>query len=140
MLRQLVYISSATSPFSDAELERLLGAARSNNARNGISGVLLYDDQSFLQILEGVRDDVDRVLTRIGRDRRHAGLTVVQDEAIAERDFSGWDMAYRYVPANDTAVAISPRRLDRTFIRKLASQVSQPAAQVFVDQFGRAMR
>ncbi len=140
MLRQLVYISSATSPFSDVELDRLLAAARTNNARAGITGVLLYDDQSFLHILEGTRDDVERTLARIARDRRHAGLTVVQDAVVAERDFSAWDMAYRYVARDDSRMAIAPRLLDRTFIRTLAAQVTQPAAQVFVDQFGQAMR
>jgi len=140
MLRQLVYISSATRPFEDRELDQLLVAARANNARSGITGVLLYDDQSFLQILEGTRDDVERTLARITRDPRHTSLTVVQDEAVAERDFSAWDMAYRYVRGEDTHVAISPRRLDRAFIRTLAAKVTRPVAQVFVGQFGQAVQ
>lgn len=140
MLRQLVYISSATRPFNETELERLLVAARANNARNGITGILLYNDQSFLQILEGTRDDVERTIARIMRDPRHASVTVVQDEAIAERDFSAWDMAYRYVSGDAGHIEITSRRLDRTFIRTLAAQISQPVAQVFVGQFGQAMR
>jgi len=140
MLRQLVYISSATRPFNEVELERLLVAVRAKNAQNGITGILLYNDQSFLQILEGTRDDVERTLARILRDPRHAGVTVVQDEVVVERDFSAWDMAYHYVRSDDAHVEISPRRLDRALIRTLAGQVSQPAAQVFVGQFGQAMR
>jgi hypothetical protein len=140
MLRQLVYISSATRPFSEQELQGLLQVARANNARNGITGILLYDDLSFLQILEGTRDDVERTLARVMRDPRHVGLTVVQDEAVAERDFNAWDMAYRHVPRDDGDLAITPRKLDRALVRALAGQVSQPAAQVFVDQFGHGLR
>jgi hypothetical protein len=42
MLRQVVYISSATQQFSPEVLEELLARARANNERSGITGMLLY--------------------------------------------------------------------------------------------------
>jgi hypothetical protein len=140
MLRQVVYISSATQQFSPEALEELLARARANNERSGITGILLYHDLSFLQIIEGTRDDVDRLMARIRRDPRHASLRIVQDESISERDFKSWAMACRLASADEARVmAYPPMKLDRGFISSLVSQLSSPVAQAFVSQVARAV-
>lgn len=136
MLHQLVYISSATKTFEQHELERLLATARRRNEQNGVTGVLLHDDFSFLQVLEGAPEVLARTLARIRRDPRHTGLIVVQDVAVAERDFGAWDMASCHVQRNDLRQVAAARKLDQGFIRDLAAQISQPVAQIFVTQFG----
>ena len=140
MLRQVVYISSATQHFSTEALEELLVRARANNERNGITGILLYHDLSFLQIVEGTRDEVDRLMTRIRRDPSHTSLRIVQDERISERDFKSWAMACRVANAEEARViAHPPMKLDRGFISSLVPQLSSPVAQVFVGQVARAV-
>ena len=137
MLHQLVYISSATKAFEEPELERLLVKGRRRNEQDGVTGVLLHDDCfSFLQVLEGASETLARTLARIRRDTRHAGLSVVQDVEVAERDFGSCDMALRHVSRKDLSRMAATRKLDQVFIRRLAAQISQPAAQVFVTQFG----
>ncbi len=140
MLRQVVYISSATQHFGTEALEELLARARANNERCGITGILLYHDLSFLQIIEGTRDDVDRLMTRIKRDPSHTAVRIVQDESISERDFRSWAMACRVASADEARViANPPLRLDRGFISSLVPQRSSPVAQVFVGQVARAV-
>ena len=136
MLHQLVYISSATKRFEPAELERLLGKARRRNDQDGLTGVLLHDDFSFLQVLEGASETIARTLARIQRDPRHTGLTVVQNQAVEQRDFGAWDMAWREVQRDDLRHVAALRKLDKGFLRDLAVQLSQPVAQIFVTQFG----
>jgi len=58
MLYSLVYVSSAVTFFSSAELVTLLEKSRANNTRLGISGLLLYKDGNTMQLLEGERDIV----------------------------------------------------------------------------------
>lgn len=140
MLRQVVYISSATRHFSPEAIEDLLARARANNERTGITGILIYHDLSFLQIVEGTRDDVDRLMARIKRDPSHTSLRIVQDESISERDFKSWAMACRVASAEEARViAHPPLKLDRGFISSLVPQLSSPVAQVFVGQVARAV-
>jgi len=68
----LVYVSSAVEPFSKTELVELLHVARANNERLGITGMLLYRDGNFMQVLEGEEPVVRDLYARIERDPRQA--------------------------------------------------------------------
>ena len=52
-MHQVVYASAAVEAFSEVQLVQLLARARTNNERLGVTGLLLYDEGSFLQVLEG---------------------------------------------------------------------------------------
>lgn len=67
-------------------------SATRNNAAAGITGLLLFNGQNFLQLLEGERDAVDALLDRVETDPRHSGVVVVTDIEVAERSFPGWSM------------------------------------------------
>ncbi len=54
-LIELSYLSEAVSDMSFLGLMRLLESARAFNQKNGITGILLYDNQQFGQIIEGER-------------------------------------------------------------------------------------
>ena len=77
-LFQLLYVSSAVSPFSTAELVTLLEKSRKRNDQTGISGMLLYYEANFMQLLEGLEEQIRLTHARIIRDRRHDGcLTLI---------------------------------------------------------------
>jgi hypothetical protein len=86
---QLVYTSTARSPLSDTELKDILRVARANNAREGITSVLLHHRGAFLQVLEGEEDVVEAKFARIGRDQRHRDLVVRSRCLVARREFEG---------------------------------------------------
>ena len=67
-------------------------SATRNNAAAGITGLLLFNGQNFLQLLEGEQDAVDSLLDRVESDPRHSGVVVVTDLEIAERSFPDWSM------------------------------------------------
>ena len=60
-LLSVVYSSTAVVPFSDHDLFELLEHSRENNARDGLTGMLLYRDERFLQVLEGPEEAVRRL-------------------------------------------------------------------------------
>lgn len=140
MLVQVVYISSATKVFEAGELDRLLEGARRRNERSGVTGVLLYDDYSFLQVLEGTPDAVQRTVERIKRDPRHAGMTVVQDQPIAERDFCDWSMAFDRRDISELDRMRGARKLEPGLLRSIAASLSQPVSRTFVQRFGERGR
>lgn len=90
----LVYLSTAVKVPTTGQLTHLLARARQRNALEGVTGVLLYAEGSFVQYLEGPTLSVNRVYQRILKDPLHQGIFEVFRESIAEREFFEWDMAF----------------------------------------------
>lgn len=93
-VHQLVYISAAEAPLSDAELADILKKARTNNARVGVSGVLVYDAGSFFQVLEGPEGTVAAVFRKIEADPRHHRVVVLARQAVSRPCFAEWTMGF----------------------------------------------
>ena len=90
----LVYVSSAVKLFSSAELQQLLRGARENNSSRDITGMLLYKDGNFMQVLEGLRDPVLALHDRISRDPRHKDLVTMLQGSLETRQFADWSMGF----------------------------------------------
>lgn len=93
-LLEVIYASAATVPFSKQQLAQLLIKARANNERLGVSGLLLFVEGSFLQVLEGPAATVDALYEKISRDERHAETLVLKRSPIEERSFADWRMGF----------------------------------------------
>ena len=93
-LEQLIYTSTAAKDFGELELSRLLLQARRNNARNDLTGMLLYRERSFLQVLEGETGMLDAVFAHIARDDRHTRVSVLLRQQVQARQFGGWAMGF----------------------------------------------
>ncbi|MBA3936422.1 MAG: BLUF domain-containing protein [Planctomycetes bacterium] len=91
----IIYVSSATIPFSNQDLLELLERARAANAALGITGMLLYKGGNFMQCLEGGHEAVTTLYERITTDRRHRGCLTLLKGDRAERQFPTWTMAFR---------------------------------------------
>src|SRR5665647_1617456 len=91
----LIYASSASKPFSQLELDDLLTKARQNNIRLGITGMLIYRDGNFIQLLEGEKDVVKKLYEIIRKDTRLNDSTIINETEVAERQFSDWTMHLR---------------------------------------------
>lgn len=98
-LYHLVYVSIADHPFRPEELIRLLERSRENNLRDEITGMLLYKDGKFMQLLEGPERAVCATYARIAKDRRHREITVLLEGRRPERDFEEWSMGFHALDA-----------------------------------------
>ena len=76
---------------------------RINNAKCDVTGMLLYQSQSFFQVLEGDRSTVDALFGKIASDPRHTRVTRVILEPIPERAFANWTMGYPRVTEKELA-------------------------------------
>lgn len=92
MLYHIAYVSSARRSPSTREIEEILEVSRRNNARDGITGLLLTRHEQFFQILEGEKAAVEACYARIARDRRHTELALIWEDEIAGRAFPDWEM------------------------------------------------
>lgn len=92
MLVRLLYASRAAAPLTDSVVDTILEQSRHNNPQQGITGILCYSGEQFIQVLEGGRDEVCELFNTIVRDPRHAQVRILSYEEIAERGFGGWTM------------------------------------------------
>lgn len=95
MLYELVYSStpSQIDP-NDAELDAILTQARSNNALSGITGMLVYHRNQYLQLIEGEESTVRHLFKAITMDMRHSSPHLYWEGPIPRRTFAGWHMDF----------------------------------------------
>jgi hypothetical protein len=94
-LFRMAYVSTASKSFDSAELREMLKESNRRNKEAGITGILLYKDGQFMQVLEGPGQAVAETFSRISKDPRHHGIMVLLKGAVQERRFPDWSMAFR---------------------------------------------
>ncbi len=97
-LARLIYrsrsILAQKSSDPESALEIILQHARHNNERAGLTGVLLFDGEIFVQALEGTLCNIERVYEAIACDQRHEGLELIDLSIVERRDYPDWTMAF----------------------------------------------
>lgn len=94
-MHALIYVSSAVRPLSRDELVVLLVTCRENNARMGITGMLLYKEGNFMQVLEGEEPAVRALYEKIRTDPRHTGEILLWQGPLEGRQFGEWSMGFQ---------------------------------------------
>jgi hypothetical protein len=134
---QTVYLSFATRAFKanvDANIQEIIREAEAHNSQQDITGQLIYHAGVFVQLLEGKKERVQRLLGSIACDRaRHENLTVLFHQEMQERVFNDWSMAYKklddqslslvnsivpwqqIIRASDSGQVISPEKIFLVF-------------------------
>ncbi|MEO5691579.1 MAG: BLUF domain-containing protein [Usitatibacter sp.] len=92
MLIRCLYASRAAKPLSADVLDSILEQSRRNNPTLGITGMLCFTNDVFVQVIEGGRDEVCEVFNAIVRDDRHLQVRLLSYEEISERRFGNWTM------------------------------------------------
>jgi hypothetical protein len=132
-MHQLVYVSSAVRPFTDAQLVELLEACRRNNIAGNVTGLLLYVSGNFIQLLEGTKADVDSILGRIQADPRHRGMITLLEAEAEKREFPDWSMGFEKV--EDQTAHQLPGYSD--FMKQETDKVAQCSSALRLLQFFR---
>jgi hypothetical protein len=103
-LFSLLYVSDMTEP-SAHEVARICERSRTNNLRDGITGVLLFDGRSFCQLVEGPQHAVAALRERLAADPRHLAMRVLRfGPSAGPRRFPSWRLGYAFA-ADPAAIA-----------------------------------
>ena len=97
MLSQLTYISSRNSNCTSEEIEKILVSYQKNNPSLDITGVLLYSDSKFIQMVEGNSKVILELYDKIKLDNRHCNAVMISYGLIKERTFPSWHMGNRKI-------------------------------------------
>lgn len=92
---QLVYVSHATTLLTTEQLVKILDVAQIRNREEGLTGLLLYKDKLFIQLLEGSKASIEKVFTSIQKDDRHYRINTLVDCNLTDtRLFPNWSMGF----------------------------------------------
>lgn len=93
----LLYVSYATQKFSLEELESLWKMSARKNVSLGLTGMLLYMNNRFIQVIEGEKSRVQQLYERISSDKRHRDTMVILEGILEEKNFKNWSMGFYHL-------------------------------------------
>ena len=93
-LYHLGYVSTEAVKFSEEALVALLSEARNANADRDVTGLLLYREGSFYQVLEGSESAVMATFHGIEGDPRHTEVRILFHGETDAREFADWKMGF----------------------------------------------
>lgn len=96
---QVLYRSRAAYLPSEAQLEELLHQSRHFNNEHQVTGLLLYSEGHFVQVLEGPAEVIQPLYGRIQQDPRHTQVETVSEGPIPARRFAAWSMNFGHAKA-----------------------------------------
>jgi hypothetical protein len=96
-----MYVSYAVKPLTDKELQELLQTCRSNNEKLGITGMMLYIDGKFIQVLEGDKEKINDLFDYIITDPRHKKVSKLIEGHTLKRNFPEWSMGFKSMSGKD---------------------------------------
>ncbi len=105
-ITQLVYMSALAENQDPSCISDILRESVANNKAHHITGMLLYINGSFLQVLEGLPEQIQALYEKIRTDPRHKHAVKVLELAVPEREFSEWSMGYAAVEAKELDIVV----------------------------------
>ncbi|WP_209348423.1 BLUF domain-containing protein [Pontixanthobacter sp. CEM42] len=104
-MHSLIYVSTVADGVKREDVDALADAAATNNALAGVTGMLAYNGQHFMQLLEGRRDVIDELIEKVSLDARHRDLAIIRREDKTTRECPDWSMRTFVVPCTKAGSA-----------------------------------
>lgn len=97
----LIYVSHATRQLYENDLLEILTESRATNKKLGITGMLVYLQERFIQVLEGAEKPVNELYENIRKDPRHKKVTLILEGNSPQRIFKNWSMGFKKISESD---------------------------------------
>jgi hypothetical protein len=130
----LIYISTAVKLLTEEELRSILIASRKKNTAKNITGLLLYSEGVFIELLEGDKMEVILAYKKIEIDRDHKNLIILSTGESTGRIFPDWSMGY--MADNKTAVQKMSGYVNPSALNQFEADSENPAIvalKTFID-------
>lgn len=131
MLVRLIYASTATEGVGMTEFKGILQQSQANNHRRDLTGVLAFNSKVFLQGLEGSREQINELYSRLMRDTRHHTVSILEFAEIEEREWAQWSMGFAAQSADNRALFLkysgqsvfNPYAMSGSAVKKLLGEL-----------------
>ena len=124
MIFQLIYTCALTTSLGCDELKKIAHDSRARNLEMGITGILLCNDGSALQVLEGERSKVRNLYERITQDARVTNPLVLIQRTSTQREFPNWSMGFRNADKIDCAFDLTGATLAAVFSNGVSPEIN----------------
>ncbi|MCC5943310.1 MAG: BLUF domain-containing protein [Bernardetiaceae bacterium] len=119
MLAQLLYVSNRNSNCTQEEIDNILAACKKNNPPLYITGVLLYSERKFIQLVEGDFNTLMTLYDKIKIDHRHSEVMMISCSPIKEKSFPSWHMATKKIGAETIDYSTDMTEQDKAFFDEM---------------------
>lgn len=111
----------------------ILKTSRVYNAEHGVTGLLLYSQGKYYQVLEGEEAEVRSLfIDRISKDKRHHSITLLEEQKLEARNFPEWSMGFYW--ENDAGTEeFAMLNLQSSRVLEVMSQIKQRMAEQQVE-------
>lgn len=130
MLSQLVYVSNRKPNCTTEEIEKILASCKKNNPALNITGVLLYSDTKFIQLVEGDAKVITTLYDKIKLDARHSNPMMLSYGPIKEKSFPSWHMGSKKMASNDVDFKTDISTEDRAIFNNLLNGVEADGQRI----------
>jgi hypothetical protein len=124
-LVSLSYTSNAVGEISFLGNLRLLAHSFLNNQKHNITGLLIYKNKQFAQVIEGDEDAIESIWNKIQRDTRHKDIQLLSLEPIDNRSFTKWSMLF---PESEKVIEYFPDMVEA--VKDLELPVNHPLFKI----------
>jgi hypothetical protein len=132
-LSYLIYVSTESRPLSQNDIDNILKASKVNNPGNQITGMLLYVEGRFFQVLEGAETALNDLFITIAKDERHINSIVVAKGDLDKRIFKDWKMKFNSISEKEFVIISGISKFQNLF--GLKPKDSQNPASLFMRKF-----
>lgn len=130
MLSQLVYVSNRKSNCTQEEIDKILASCKKNNPSLEITGVLLYSDTKFIQLVEGDAKVIMSLYDKIKLDPRHSNPMMISYGTIQEKSFPSWHMGTKKIAGNEIDFKTNITNEDKTIFNNMLKGTEESGQKV----------
>ena len=91
-MHTIIYVSEYVNHDINQDLSDITNTSKSKNIDLDITGLLFHHNGKFLQIIEGEKTSLEKLMSSIEKDSRHTNIQRIIDEKISSRGYAEWNM------------------------------------------------
>lgn len=84
------YVSTAQIDLQDQGVNEIMNQTNLFNKLEDISGILLYNERNFFQLIEGEQNIIQELYAKISRDPRHSNIIKFLEKPVNKPPFDGY--------------------------------------------------
>lgn len=96
-LHTVCYVSTADASITGQNVHEVFKGVIENNLERSITGILLFSDGNFMQIMEGESNSLFRLYNKIKEDNRHHHLIEILSSPIKHRIFENYQTGFSII-------------------------------------------
>ncbi|GAA4277204.1 BLUF domain-containing protein [Aquimarina mytili] len=100
------YVSTSNPNVSDIDITQLMDYVKTQNCLLNITGILIYSDGNFLQVLEGAKEVITTLFEKIKKDPRHYNIIKMLDKEISDTSFSDYHSSFTVISDHDGPIEL----------------------------------